>query len=288
LTKTLLCFGYGYCAQALSRLLLAASDWKVYGTTRSHRKAAEAERNRIRAIIWPGGDLGPAIEDATHLLVSIAPGERGDPVLESHGREIAASAHRKKWAGYLSTTAVYGDRGGDWVDESAPPSPSTERGRRRVAAERAWQTLAAENGLPLHIFRLAGIYGPGRGPLESLKSGRGRRVIKKNQVFNRIHVEDIAVALSASIAKPEPGEIYNLCDDLPAAPQDVVAFGSELLGLPPPKEVPFERADMSPMARSFYGESKRVSNAKIKRQLGFSPTYPDYESGLASLVGKRT
>ena len=284
--RTLLCFGIGYCARALSKLLLSAGEWNVIGTTRTQEKASSAEKNQIVPVIWPGSDLAPAIENATHLLMSIAPGERGDPVIESLGEEIASSASRIKWAGYLSTTAVYGNRGGRWVDESAPLSPTTERGHRRVEAERAWLKLARECGLPLHIFRLAGIYGPGRGPLAALKSGRSRRIVKKNQIFNRVHVDDIARALAASIEKPEPGETYNLCDDRPAPPQDVIAFASELLGLPLPEAIPFDGADMTPMARSFYSESKRVSNAKIKRRLGFVPAYPDYVAGLTSLVGK--
>ena len=284
--RTLLCFGIGYSARALSRLLLSASGWKVIGTTRSPEKADSANQHRIDTIIWPGGDLVPAIENATHLLMSVAPGDRGDPVIEALGDEIMASSLKIKWAGYLSTTAVYGDRGGQWVDEASPPAPTTERGRRRIEAECAWKKLAAECGLPLHIFRLAGIYGPGRGPLESLRSGRSRRIIKKGQIFNRIHVDDIANALAASIENPEPGETYNLCDDLPAPPQDVIAFASELLGVPMPEAVPFESADMTSMARSFYSESKKVSNAKIKRQLGLSLAYPDYVAGLTSLAGK--
>ncbi|MDE0114638.1 MAG: SDR family oxidoreductase [Albidovulum sp.] len=284
--RTLLCFGVGYSARALSRLLLSTGEWRIIGSTRSPEKAASAKLLQIDSIIWPGGDLAPAIENATHLLMSIAPGDRGDPVIEAYGEEIISSASGICWAGYLSTTAVYGDRGGRWVDEESPLAPTTERGRRRVDAERAWQKLATKCGLPLHIFRLAGIYGPGRGPLEAVKTGRGRRIIKKNQVFNRIHVEDIAKALAASIEKPEPGEIYNLCDDLPAPPQEVVAFASELLGVPLPEAVPFESAEMTRMARSFYSESKKVSNEKLKRQLGLSLAYPDYLSGLSSLAGE--
>ena len=286
MTRTLLCFGIGYTARALSRLLLSSGEWKVIGTTRSPEKAASAEQIRIEPIIWPGGDLAPEIESATHILMSIAPGECGDPVIETFGDEVVASASRLKWAGYLSTTAVYGDRGGEWVDESIPLNPSTVRGERRVEAELAWSKLAKERGIPLHIFRLAGIYGPGRGPLESLKSGRSRRIIKKNQIFNRIHVDDLANALALSIENPEPGETYNLCDDLPAPPQDVIEFAAELLGMELPESIPFEKADLTPMARSFYSESKRVSNAKIKRQIGLTLAYPDYMAGLSSLAGK--
>ena len=182
---------------------------------------------------------------------------------------------------YGSTTGVYGDHAGGWVDEATPLSPSTRRGQMRVEAEAAWRVIP---GLPLHIFRLAGIYGPGRGPFEKVRQGTARRIVKPGQVFSRIHVEDIAQVLEASIKRPNPGAVYNLCDDDPAPPQDVIGHAAELLGLPLPEEVAFDEAEMTPMARSFYAESKRVSNGRIKEELGIDLIYPDYRSGLQALL----
>jgi nucleoside-diphosphate-sugar epimerase len=235
----------------------------------------------VEPLVWPGTDLRPAFQRATAVLVSAGPGPEGDPVLGKARPAITEAAKHLSWVGYLSTTGVYGDHGGEWVDETTPLTPSTERGRARVAAEADWQSIP---GLPLHIFRLAGIYGPGRGPFEKVRSGSARRIIKPGQVFSRIHVEDIAQTLAASLAHPAPGAIYNLCDDDPAPPQDVIAYAAELLGLPLPPEVDFEEAVMSPMARSFYAESKKVSNARIKRELGVQLLYPDYRSGLKAML----
>jgi nucleoside-diphosphate-sugar epimerase len=229
-------------------------------------------------LIWPGADLNPAIAEATHILSSVAPGDRGDPVLQEWAGPLRAAS--PEWVGYLSTIGVYGDRQGGWIDESAELRPSTARGEARVQAEADWADL----GLPLHIFRLAGIYGPGRGPFSKVRKGTARRIIKEGQVFSRIHVEDIATVLAASIARPRPGAIYNVCDNEPAPPQDVIAHAAELLGLPIPPAIPLEEADMSPMARSFYSESKRCSNAVIREELGVTLAYPDYRSGLASLL----
>lgn len=221
---------------------------------------------------------------ATHLLVSIAPTEAGDPVLNNLRSQIAAAASHLEWVGYLSTTGVYGDHQGGWVDETTPLTPATQRGAMRVAAEAAWQALAAETGLALHIFRLAGIYGPGRGPFAKVRAGTARRIIKPGQVFSRIHVEDIVQTLRASINRPNPGAIYNLCDDDPAPPEDVIAHAAELLGLPLPAAVDFNDADLSPMARSFYAESKRVRNDRIKTELGVKLRYPSYREGLAAML----
>ena len=189
-----------------------------------------------------------------------------------------------RWVGYLSTTGVYGDHQGAWVDEGTVTSPSTRRGHLRAQAEASWQDLADQAGLPLHIFRLAGIYGPGRGPFAKVRAGTARRIVKPNQVFSRIHVDDIAKVLLASISRPNPGAIYNVCDDDPAPPEDVIAFAAELLGLPIPPAIRFEDAEMTAMARSFYAESKRVRNDKIKNELGVTLKHPNYRDGLRSLL----
>lgn len=281
MTRTLLSFGHGYSARALGCRL---DGWRIIGTTRSPEKAAELARLGVEARIWPGEDLQDALDAATHVLLSIAPDEAGDPVFRALGSRIAQAAPHLEWMGYLSTTGVYGDHQGGWVDEETPLNPSTRRGKLRVLAERQWQDLAARAGLPLHIFRLAGIYGPGRGPFEKVRKGTARRIIRPNQYFSRIHVEDIANVLAASIARPRPGAIYNVADDEPSPPEDVLTHAAQLLDLPPPPEVPFDEAEMSPMARSFYAESKRVRNDRIKDELGVRLLYPDYRAGLKALL----
>ncbi|WP_296763279.1 SDR family oxidoreductase [Sediminimonas sp.] len=278
--KTLLSFGHGYSARALARRLLP-QGWTIYGTTRDDSKINALHDEGIHPIHWPDGKVRAALDRASHILISAAPGADGDPILAEMADDIAAAAPRLTWAGYLSTTGVYGDHGGEWVDETTPLTPTTARGKARVAAENQWQAIP---GLPLHIFRLAGIYGPGRGPFEKVKSGTARRIVKPGQVFSRIHVEDIAQVLEASMTHPNPGAVYNVCDDDPAPPQDVIAHAAELLGLPLPPEVPFDSADMSPMARSFYAESKRVRNDRIKRDLGVDLIYPGYREGLWALL----
>ncbi|MGK7752809.1 MULTISPECIES: SDR family oxidoreductase [unclassified Roseovarius] len=279
--KVLLSFGHGFSARALARRLIP-QGWRVIGTTRTAEKAEALRKQGVEGVVWPGSDLSEALGVATHLLTSVSPGEEGDPVLNALEDEIAAIAGRLEWAGYLSTTGVYGDHEGEWVTEDTPLEPSTERGQRRVVAEAAW---AAIPDLPLHIFRLAGIYGPGRGPFEKVRKGTARRIIKQGQVFSRTHVEDIAQVLEASIKRPNPGAAYNVCDDDPAPPQDVIGYAAELLGVPLPPAVDFEEADMSPMARSFYAESKRVDNSRIKDELGVALIYPDYRAGLTALLG---
>ena len=280
MTYTLLSFGHGYSARALSRILLA-QDWRVIGTTRNEDKAVGMMNDGIEPRIWPGADMAPALNGATHLLISAAPDDAGDPVLAALHDEIAARAGQFEWVGYLSTTGVYGDHGGDWVDETTPLTPSTKRGIARVQAESAW---AAIPDLPLHIFRLAGIYGPGRGPFAKVRAGTARRIIKTDQVFSRTHVADIARVLAASIRNPNPSAVYNVCDNDPAAPQDVIGYAADLLGLPLPPAEDFEKAEMSPMARSFYAESKKVRNDRIKNELGVELLYPDYRSGLKALL----
>lgn len=282
MAKTLLSFGHGYSAQALARLVLPLG-WRVIGTTRTDEKAKALTATGIDAVLWPGSDLSEAINEATHILLSPAPGPDGDPVFNAHAAQIAARTDLE-WLGYLSTTGVYGDHQGAWVDETAALTPATKRGLARVKAEGSWSELAREHALPLHIFRLAGIYGPGRGPFAKVRAGTARRIIKKGQVFSRIHVDDIARVLLASINHPNPIRAYNVCDDDPAPPQDVIAYAAELLGLPLPPAVDFETAEMTPMARSFYAESKRVSNDRIKSELGVKLLYPDYRTGLTALL----
>ncbi|MEL6766795.1 MAG: SDR family oxidoreductase [Pseudomonadota bacterium] len=291
--QTLLTLGHGYTAAALAPRRLA-DGWRVIGTTRRAEKAAAMRGAGVEALLWPSEDAGEraalaeALGETSHLLVSAGPGEAGDPVLADLGPLIAERGRRIAWVGYLSTTGVYGDRAGGWVDETDPLDPGTARGRARVAAEEAWTAFAAEHGLALHIFRLAGIYGPGRGPFAKVRAGTARRIVKSGQVFSRIHVEDIATVLEASIARPEaaPGgsAVYNVCDDEAAPPQDVLAHAAALLGLPPPPEQAFEEAEMSPMARSFYAESKRVSNRRMKERLGVELRFPTYREGLAALL----
>lgn len=282
MNKTLLSIGHGFSARALARRLIP-QGWHIIGTTRSPEKMAGIAETGIEPLLWPGSDLGGLLDRCPNILISAGPGPDGDPVLVELKTAFAAHAARMRWVGYLSTTGVYGDHNGGWVDETTPLSPSTRRGEARVAAEAAWQGIP---DLPLHIFRLAGIYGPGRGPFAKVRNKTARRIIKQGQVFSRIHVEDIAQALDLSLAQPDAGAIYNLCDDDPAPPQDVIAHAASLLGLPIPQAVDFLHAELTPMARSFYAESKRVSNERIKKALGWHPIYPDYRTGLASLLEK--
>lgn len=285
MTQTLLSFGHGFSARALSSRLIA-EGWRVIGTTRSPDKARTLAAEGVEPLIWPGEDIGPALASATHLLISTAPDDEGDPVLGEHLGDIAEAAEHLDWVGYLSTTGVYGDHDGGWVDENTPLTPATRRGTQRVIAETQWQALAEATGLPLHIFRLAGIYGPGRGPFAKVRRGTARRIIKPGQVFSRIHVEDIAEVLIASIARPHPGAIYNVCDDLAAPPEDVLAHAADLLGVDLPPEEDYATAEMTPMARSFYAESKRVRNDRIKDELGVTLRFATYEAGLADLLAR--
>lgn len=275
--STLLSLGHGYSARALARRLVP-QGWRVIGTTRNPAKAEAFRAEGVEPLIWPG-DLGAALAEATHILCSAAPDAKGDPFLQA---VPGISGSKAGWVGYLSTTGVYGDHDGGWVDEATPLTPQSDRGRQRVLAEGQWRAT----GLPVHIFRLAGIYGPGRGPFAKLRDGSARRIVKPGQVFSRIHVEDIAQVLEASIRRPNPGAAYNLCDDNPCPPEAVIGHAARLLGLPEPPAVPFAEVapTMTPMARGFYSESKKVRNDRIKDELGVKLLYPDYPQGLAALL----
>lgn len=286
-TGRLFCFGCGYSARVLAARL-KAQGFEVAGTCRTAEGAARLRAEGIEPFIFgndhPLADPAAALSGTTHLLISTPPTEAGDPVLAAHREAVKAAAPEIRWAGYLSTTGVYGDRQGEWVSEETPLDPNVTRSDRRASAEREWQELAGESGLPLHIFRLAGIYGPGRNQLKGVMDGTAKRIVKEGQIFSRIHVEDIANVLEASMAKPNPGAIYNVCDDEPAPAPEVVAYAAELLGRPPPPEIPFEEADLSPMARSFYMASRRVSNARMHEELGVELSYPTYREGLKALL----
>ena len=274
------CFGLGYCADYLSAKLIK-QGWQVSATCRTSEKAAVLEASGIRPVLLSGRkvtvtDLGKA----DHILISVPPEQDGsDPVINFAEAALAALQDQIKWVGYLSTTGVYGDHQGAWIDEETPAGLLSERGQRRVAAEAQW----AATGLPMHYFRLAGIYGPGRNSLRALQNGTARRVVKQGQVFSRIHLADITRILEASMANPNAGRAYSVCDDTPVPPQDVVTYAAELMGVSPPALQDFATAELSPMARSFYGENKRIRNNRIKEELGVSLEYPDYRAGLLAL-----
>ena len=280
----LLIFGMGYTAAAVVAGVPPNTGGGVRGTTRSAQKAAHLTQSEIDARVFPGDDVRGDITWATHILITAGPEGGKDPVLTRLRPAFIDHAAQLMWVGYLSTTAVYGDHNGGWVDETTPPAPTTTRGQARLAAEQDWITLCHDHGLPVHIFRLPGIYGPGRGPFAKLRAGTARRIIKDGQVFNRIHVDDLAQALRASMATPNPGAIYNIADDVPAPPQDVIAYAATLLGRQPPPALEYDVAPMSPMARDFYAESKRVDNQRMKRELGVNLRYPDYRVGLHAVL----
>ncbi|WOF72670.1 SDR family oxidoreductase [Parvibaculaceae bacterium PLY_AMNH_Bact1] len=284
-TGHLFAFGFGSTAFVLAARLQRAG-WRISGTCRASEKAEEIRSQGVEPHLFSAErKLDPsALDGVTHVLVSIPPGADGDPVLHEMREEIAKRRDTIKWIGYLSTTGVYGDRAGGLVDETMEMAPTSDRGRRRQAAEEAWFAMGRDIGVPVQTFRLAGICGPDRNQIVSLRTGKARRIVKPGHVFSRIHVEDIASVLEASIVRPNAGAAYNVCDDEAAPPQDVVAFAADLIGMTPPPEVPFEDADLSPMARSFYAESKRVSNKRIKEELGVELRFPTYREGLRALA----
>ncbi|MEQ8228811.1 MAG: SDR family oxidoreductase [Rhodospirillales bacterium] len=284
----LFCFGLGFSALTLARRL-RADGWTVAGTCRTSGAQTDLSAQGIQAYVFDGTaplseDAAQALRQADHLLISIPPGPEGDPALIQSAELMRQAAPSLRWAGYLSTTGVYGDTDGAEVTEKSPLNPSSPRSEYRVAAERAWLDLTAE-GLPIHVFRLAGIYGPGRSVLDQLRKGTAHRVDKPGHRFSRIHVEDIAGVLEASMARPNPGAVYNVCDDAPAAQSDVIAFGAALMDKEPPLAVPFTQAaqSMSPMALTFWRDNRIVSNARIKQELGATLSYPTYREGLTAI-----
>ena len=279
-------FGLGFSAMTLARRL-TADGWQVAGSVRSPEKASALRDEGVEAVVFdgttPGPDVARALDSAGHIAISIPPGETGDPVLRHYRADLAARAGDIRWLGYLSTLGVYGNHDGAWIDETAPTDPVCPRNARRVVAEQDWLAFGEETGIPVMIFRIAGIYGPGRNALVKVKAGEARRLVKPGQVFNRIHVADIAGVLEASIKRPRAGGIYNLSDDEPGPPQDVIAYAAELLGIEPPPEIAFDEADISPMARSFYSANRRARNDRIKRELAVELEYPSYRAGLDAL-----
>lgn len=279
----LFCFGYGYSCDYLAHHLGHTGGWAVAGTTRDPEKRRALKERGVKAYLFdyqhPLDDPALFLGDVTHLLVSTPPDNEGDPAFLVHGQDIAALKNLQ-WVGYLSSTAVYGNHDGGWVDEETEIIPDSIRGSRRARAEDQWLSLLRQYGVPVHIFRIAGIYGPGRSALDSVRAGIARRIDKPGHAFNRIHVEDIVRILVASMNRPDPGAIYNISDDLASPSHEVIAYACELLGQPVPPLIPYSEADMAPIARSFYADNKRVRNDKIKKELGVSLRYPDYRAGL--------
>jgi nucleoside-diphosphate-sugar epimerase len=285
--STLLIFGYGYTARFFAQAM--QSDFsQIIGTT---RQPQAQQHDRVKLLRFAGVETDPALQsavrDAEAILVSIPPDDQGDPVLHVFS-DLLRKNKKLRWLGYLSTVGVYGDHQGGWVNEQTPLAPRSDRSRRRVEAEQAWLDLGQEAGLPVHLFRLAGIYGPGKNALVNLRQGTAKRIIKPNQVFNRIHVADIARVLKASWQNPQPWSLYNVSDDAPSPPQEVIEYAAQKMSVPLPAAIPFETATLSPMAlspmaRSFYAENKRVSNALMKQALGVTLSYPSYREGLDAL-----
>ncbi|ODT65638.1 MAG: NAD(P)-dependent oxidoreductase [Pelagibacterium sp. SCN 63-23] len=280
-------FGMGFSSEATADFMRQSGRFvHIRGTVRTADRARTLSERGHEALLFdgtqPGPELGPALaQDITHVVLSIAPDADGDLVLRHHHAELDA-ARDLEWLCYFSTVGVYGDFGGDWIDESAPLVPRNMRSDRRVLAEDEWRAYAAARGVPLCILRLAGIYGPGRSTFDKLRDGTARRVVKPGQVFNRIHVADIA-RVTALAAERRLAGTFNLADDEPAPPQDLVTHAAAMLGMAPPPELPFETAQMSDMQRSFYRDNKRVSNAAIKAALGIGLLYPSYREGLAAI-----
>ena len=286
----LFCFGLGYSSGVVAGRL-AQQGWRITGTSTRAEGAAQITANGYTGLVFDGTaaseEIAKQLRDATHVLLSIPPEADGDPAFVRHSEDIRVSCS-VNWVGYFSTVGVYGDAQGGWVDEETQAKPGSERGKRRLAAERQWLGLARDAGKHAAVFRLPGIYGPGRCALDDVLDGTARSIIKPGQVFNRIHAEDIASAVIAAIKRPHPGRIYNVTDDEPGPPQDVVNFAAQLLERPQPPSMDFATAELSPilspMARSFYSENKRVANARMKAELGISLKYPNYREGLRAIL----
>jgi nucleoside-diphosphate-sugar epimerase len=276
-------FGLGYSALAVARLLKGQVD--ISGTTRDPLRAQALVADGIAATVFDGErhspEVGEALAAATHVIVSVPPGAEAEPVLMLHGEDLAEAPHLR-WIGYLSSVAVYGNYGGAWVSERTTPHPKTERAVRRRKAELEWQRLGINHDIPVAIFRIAGIYGPGRNAFVALSEGRAHRVVKPRQVFNRIHVDDIAAAVAAGLLSGEGG-VFNLADDGPSPPEDVVTFAASLMGVAPPPEVPIGEAELSPMAQSFYVDNKRVDSRRMKALTGRELVFPTFREGLTAL-----
>ncbi|MCL7997016.1 SDR family oxidoreductase [Brucella sp. 21LCYQ03] len=277
-------FGAGYSARAFSRLMTGEAE-RIDGTTRNEQNFPLLEKSGIAPMIFDGETASPEMIDrlakSTHVVISISPRDNGDPSLAIVEEALRRPGNTIRWIGYLSTVGVYGNFDGNWIDETAQRQPGSRRSLERVEAEDAWEALSERHGTPVALLRLSGIYGPGRNAFINLERGTARRVIKEDQVFNRIHVEDIAGSLRF-LAGTNTGGAFNITDNEPAPPQDVVTYAAELMGVVPPPEVPFNEAEMTPMARSFYGENKRVSNQRIKA-LGYEFIYPDYKTAFSTM-----
>ena len=287
----LLCFGLGYTATALAARL-AREGWTISATSTTPEGTARIAVLGYDAHLFDGAGYAPApalaaaIHAATHAVTSAPPIDAGDPVLIRCAAEIAASPNLR-WFAYLSTIGVYGDHGGAWIDETAPATPRSVRSQRRANAEATWLGLGRATRKTALVFRIAGIYGPGRSAIDTVLNGTARRLIKPGQVFNRIHRDDIASMLAAAISSQPSHAIFNVCDDEPAPPQDVIAFAATVLGRPVPPDVPYDPANLTPMAASFYSENKRCSNARAKSDLVWQPAFPTYREGLSAIAATR-
>lgn len=282
----LFCLGLGYTAEAFARRMQPRGG-TVGGTARTQDGVARIGALGYEAVLFDGTAPAPeasrAIAAATHLLISAGPDAEGDPSLRHHGRDIARAAGLR-WIGYLSTIGVYGSSDGEWVDETTMPKPGSERAHRRLAAESDWLAFGQTSGKTVQVFRLGGIYGPGRSAVDDLRDGSARRIVKPGQVFNRIHVDDIARVLAAAAEGRGSHAVYNVTDGAPSPPQDVVAHAARLMGVTPPAEIPFESAPLTPMGRSFYAENRRVRSRRVVEDLGVTLRYPSYREGLAAIL----
>ena len=279
-----LVLGAGYSGRMIARTLVGQGT-DVVGTNRSEEKAALLMKHGIRPEVYAGDGFTPALRailpEITHLILSIAPNDVGDPVLNDLRAAGLATLPMLKSIVYLSTVGVYGDHGGAWIDETTECRPTSRRSNLRLEAEKDWQRFADGAGVGLTILRLSGIYGPGRNAFANLRNGTAKRINKPGQVFNRIHVDDIAAATCHLLSSGQTG-LFNVTDNEPAPPQDVVAFAASLMGVDTPPEIPFEQAQMTPMGRSFYEDCKRVSNRKLAES-GYKLLYPSYREAMRAM-----